>query len=226
MPSPHRILLAVCCAAIAIAASAADMSKTLRVAFSSAETGLDPQASYDVFSSDICRSIFDPLYTYDYFARPVKLIPNTAEALPVVTDGGRTYTIKIKRGIYFAADPAFKGKPRELTAEDYVYSIKRIIDPKVRSYWLYLLEKQPGGSRSGARQGARDRHARLRDEHRRAAGARPLHAAHPLQPSRLRVPVVAHERQFRRGRPRDRRRVQGREQPRDGQSRRHGPVSF
>jgi len=138
---PHRILLAVSCAAIAVAASAADMSKTLRVAFLSAETGLDPQASYDVYSSDICRSIFDPLYTYDYFARPVKLVPNTAEALPLVTDGGRTYTIKIKRGIYFAADPAFKGKPRELTAEDYVYSIKRIIDPKVRSYWLYLLEK-------------------------------------------------------------------------------------
>jgi ABC-type transport system substrate-binding protein len=137
----QRILAALFCALVAAAVPAADMSKTLRVAFSSAETGLDPQASYDVFSSDICRSIFDPLYTYDYFARPVKLVPNTAEALPVVTDGGRTYTIKIKRGIYFAADPAFKGKPRELTAEDYVYSFKRIIDPKVRSYWLYLFEK-------------------------------------------------------------------------------------
>ena len=118
----------------------------------------------------LCRAIFDPLYTYDYFARPVRLVPNTAESLPVVTDGGRTYTIKVKRGIYFAADPAFKGKPRELTAEDYVYSIKRIIDPKVRSYWLYLLEKNLVGSIRRARPGARHRHARLRDE--RSKGCR------------------------------------------------------
>ena len=136
-----QVLALVACAVFAAGAAAADMTKTLRVAFSSAETGLDPQASYDVYSSDICRAIFDALYTFDYFARPVRLVPNTAEGLPVVTDEGRTYTIKVKRGIYFADDPAFKGKPRELTADDYVYSIKRIIDPKVRSYWLYLLEK-------------------------------------------------------------------------------------
>jgi ABC-type transport system substrate-binding protein len=57
-----------------------------------------------------------------------------------VTDQGRTYTIKVRPGIRFAADPAFKGKPRELTAADYVYSFKRILDPKVRSYWLYIFE--------------------------------------------------------------------------------------
>ena len=124
-----------------VTAAAADMAKTLRVVFPIAENGFDPQAVYDVYSFDVCRAIFDPLYTYDYFARPVRLVPNTAESLPTVADGGRTYTIRVKRGIYFGADPAFKGKPRELTAEDYVYTIKRIIDPKVRSYWLYLLEK-------------------------------------------------------------------------------------
>jgi oligopeptide transport system substrate-binding protein len=132
-------LLGALCACGPVAA--ADMAKTLRVAFPVAETGFDPQAAYDLYSTDVCRAIFDALYTYDYFARPVRLVPNTAESLPVVTDGGRTYTIKVKRGILFAPDPAFKGKPRELVAEDYVYSIKRIADPKVRSYWLYLLEK-------------------------------------------------------------------------------------
>jgi oligopeptide transport system substrate-binding protein len=132
--------LSVLCA-FAFPVVAADMSKTLHVAFVQAETGFDPQASYDIYSSDVCRAIFDSLYTYDYFARPVRLVPNTADGTPVITDGGRTYTIKLKRGIYFAADPAFKGKRRELTADDYVYSIKRFADPKVRSYWLYLLEK-------------------------------------------------------------------------------------
>ena len=33
-------------------------------------------------------------------------------------------------GIYFADDPAFKGQQRELTAADYVYSWKRVLDPE------------------------------------------------------------------------------------------------
>jgi ABC-type transport system substrate-binding protein len=122
-------------------ATATDPAKTLRVAFPVAETGFDPQAVGDVYSFYVCRAIFDPPYTYDYFARPVRLVPNTADGLPQITDGGRTYTIRVRPGIYFAADPAFKGRRRELIAEDYVYSIKRIFDPKVRSYWLYLFER-------------------------------------------------------------------------------------
>ena len=116
------------------------MTKTLRVAFSVAETGFDPQVTSDIYSSAIISAIIDPLYVFDYFARPVRMVPNTAAALPQVTDGGRTYTIRVKPGIYFASDPAFRGKRRELTAEDYVYSIKRIFDPKVRSYWIYVFE--------------------------------------------------------------------------------------
>jgi len=134
-------VLALC----AVSAVAADMGKTLRVAFPIAETGFDPQAIGDEYSDAICRVIFDPLYRYDYFARPVRLVPNTADGLPQVTDGGRTYTIKIRPGIYFASDPAFGGKKRELTAADYVYSFKRILDPKVRSYDLYLLENKVVG---------------------------------------------------------------------------------
>jgi ABC-type transport system substrate-binding protein len=123
-----------------LATSAADMRKALHVAFPVAESGFDPQAIGDAYSDAVCLAIFDPLYRYDYFARPVALEPNTAEGLPQITDDGRTYTIRIKRGIHFADDPAFHGKPRELTADDYVYSIKRVFDPKVRSYWLYLFE--------------------------------------------------------------------------------------
>ena len=108
----------------------------------SAENGFDPQAIYDAYSARVCDAIFDPLYTYDYFARPARLVPNTADGLPVIGDGGRTYTIKVRRGIHFAPHPAFGNAKRELTAEDYVYSIKRILDPQVRSYSLYLLENR------------------------------------------------------------------------------------
>jgi ABC-type transport system substrate-binding protein len=121
-------------------ARAGDAPRTLRIEFRVAENGFDPQAAYDAFSSQLIDAIYDPPYTYDYFARPVKLVPRTADGLPQITDGGRTYTVRIRPGIYFANDPVFKGKRRELTAEDYLYAIRRHLDPKVRSYYLYLFE--------------------------------------------------------------------------------------
>jgi len=124
---------------------AAEPTKTLRVAFEAAETGFDPQAVNDNYSFMVCDSIFDALYTYDYFARPPRLVPNTAAGMPEISDGGRTFTIKVAPGIFFADDPVFKGKPRELTAEDYVYSIKRIFDPRVRSTSLFIFEQQLAG---------------------------------------------------------------------------------
>ena len=134
-------LVAVIALAVTPATLGADAPRTLHAAFPVAETGFDPQAIGDTYSDAVCLGIFDPLYRYDYFARPVVLEPNTADGMPEITDGGRTYTIKVKRGIFFAADPAFNGKKRELTAQDYVYSIKRVFDPKVRSYWLYIFEQ-------------------------------------------------------------------------------------
>ena len=141
MPRLCRQLLL--CAAVALSALAdAQPTKALRVAFLTAETGFDPQAAYDEYSAKVCNAIFDPLYTYDYFARPAKLVPNTADGMPTITDGGRTFVVKVRRGIYFASHPAFGGKKRELTADDYVFSIKRNLDPAVRSYYLYVFENQ------------------------------------------------------------------------------------
>ena len=49
--------------------------------------------------------------------------------MPEVTDNGKTYTVHVRKGIYFTPDPAFKGSKRELVAADYAYSLKRLIDP-------------------------------------------------------------------------------------------------
>ena len=89
---------------------AADVRKTLHVAFPVAETGFDPQASSDVYSNYVNRVIFDPLFRYDYLARPHKVIPNTAAALPEASRDGTEWTIRVKPGIHFSDDPAFKGK--------------------------------------------------------------------------------------------------------------------
>ncbi len=124
----------------AFAAQAADPAKILRVTFQAAETGFDPVRVSDYYSGTVIEAIFDPLLTYDYRARPATLVPNTADALPSISDGGRTYTLRVRPGIHFADDPAFKGVRRELTAADYAYSLRRFLDPKNHSPYTFLYE--------------------------------------------------------------------------------------
>jgi ABC-type transport system substrate-binding protein len=133
-------LLLLALTASSSASASADPAKVLRVAFDAAETGFDPVKVTDNYSSQVLRCVFERLLSYDYLARPAKLIPMTAEALPAVTNGGKTYTFKVRKGIYFQPDPAFKGQRRELTAADYAYSIKRFMDPANRSPWRFLVD--------------------------------------------------------------------------------------
>lgn len=114
--------------------------KTIRIAFRAVETGFDPQRIEDRYSVGICENLFEPLLTYDWLARPVRLVPLVAEAVPVGEEGGTRFTFKIKPGIYFADDPAFKGKKRELVAADMEYAIKRFRDPANRSPYSWLFE--------------------------------------------------------------------------------------
>ena len=141
------LALAVCVACAALpalaqprAAPAAPIVKTLRVAFPIAESGFDPQATSDLYSDHVQRAIFDTLYGFDYLARPYRRVPRTEAAMPQIDDGGRPWTIRVRPGLYFADDPAFQGKKRELTAADYIYAWKRLIDPRIRSPFSWYLQ--------------------------------------------------------------------------------------
>jgi ABC-type transport system substrate-binding protein len=114
--------------------------KVLHMFLSTSETGLDPAVASDLASLSLLENLFDPLLRYDYLARPVKLTTNTVTAMPQVLDGGKTYIFHLRPGIFFTPDPAFKGKKREVTAADYVYSLKRLYDPALRSPWAYMFE--------------------------------------------------------------------------------------
>jgi ABC-type transport system substrate-binding protein len=116
--------------------------KVLRYAFEIAETGFDPAQLSDAYSRIATENIFDALYSYDYLARPAKVVPNVALGMPVISADFRSYTVKIKPGIFFADDPAFGGKKRELTAFDFAYSYKRIFDPKTKSQLYSDLEEE------------------------------------------------------------------------------------
>ena len=148
----RRRLLGAAAAAAALPASAVQASapaspKVLRLALVTAETILDPpQTNSDANTVAILSNILESPLGYDYLARPVQLVPRTAAALPEVSPDGRSITVRIRPGILFADDPAFKGRPRELVAQDYVYAIKRFYDPQYNSGDLYLFEnaKLPG----------------------------------------------------------------------------------
>jgi len=124
----------------AAGAHAADPAKILRITFQAAETGFDPVKVSDYYSGMVISGIFDPLLTYDYLARPAQLVPNTAGEMPRISGDGKTYTVKVKPGIFFADDAVFKGAKRELTALDYAYSLRRFLDPKNNSPYAFLFE--------------------------------------------------------------------------------------
>jgi ABC-type transport system substrate-binding protein len=107
--------------------------KTLRVSFPVAETGFDPAQINDLYSRTVTAHIFEGLYRYDHLARPATIRPLTAAGMPEVSADFRTWTVRLRPGIRFADDPAFKGAGRELVAQDYVYALKRFADPATRS---------------------------------------------------------------------------------------------
>jgi len=126
-----RALVAAAFFAAALAAHAADANKVLRIASDDIDT-LDPVQLQDYYSQNIASVIFEGLYEWHYLGNPPSPVPRTAAALPTYSADRRTWTMKVKPGIFFTDDPAFKGKPRELVAEDYVYAIKRYLDPNLR----------------------------------------------------------------------------------------------
>ena len=139
-----RTLAAVLSFSLLQAAAAAPVSapapKVLHMFLSTSESGLDPAVGSNLETLALLENLFDPLLHYDYLARPVKLQGNTATGMPEVSTDGKTYTFHIRPGIYFTPDPAFKGNKRELTAQDYVYSLKRLYDPALKSPWAYLFD--------------------------------------------------------------------------------------
>ncbi|MBC9229939.1 ABC transporter substrate-binding protein [bacterium SPL81] len=124
----------------------AQAEKVLRIAFEAPDDGFDMVKTYNFYSGNVADVIFERLLQYDYLANPVKLVPSTAQSMPIIKENGKVYIFKIQPGIYFTDDVVFKGKRRELIAEDYVYSIKRILDPKNRSSSYSFIDNKIVGA--------------------------------------------------------------------------------
>lgn len=115
--------------------------KTYRHSEDGKPASLDPVKASTQYSNLVVLNVFDTLYTYKYLRRPYELKPNLAAAMPQVSDDGLTYVIKLKRGVHFHPHAAFaNGQGREVTAEDFVYSVKRSFDPKTGASGAWLWQ--------------------------------------------------------------------------------------
>jgi oligopeptide transport system substrate-binding protein len=103
-------------------------------------SGFDPIHASDLYSGNEMGKVYEGLYEFHPLKRPYELMPNLAESLPIVSEDGLIYTFKIKKGVFFHDSPAFKdAKGRELKADDVLYSLRRLADPKLsaKGWWLF-----------------------------------------------------------------------------------------
>ena len=90
----------------------AQADKVLRVAFPAPDDGFDMVKTSNFYSGNIADVIFERLLQYDYLANPVKLVPATAQSLPIFINNFQVYIFKINLDIYFTNDHACHDRGR------------------------------------------------------------------------------------------------------------------
>ena len=95
---------------------------------------LDPHKTSTVYEADILRDMFLGLTTEDAKS---EIIPGAAESW-TVSDDGKTYTFKLRQGATWS-----DGSP--VTAEDFVFSWQRVLDPATGSEYASMLYPVAGG---------------------------------------------------------------------------------
>lgn len=112
----------------------------LRFGTSGVVKSLDPAIGSDLVSRNMCGVIYDTLLQYDYPNIPYKLEPSMLAQMPKVSADGKTYTFKLRSDLYFHDSELFKSpEERRVTADDVIFSFKRIIDSRMNSpvYWIF-----------------------------------------------------------------------------------------
>lgn len=116
---------------------------------------LDPIHAHDLFSHQMAAQVYEGLYHFHYLDRPLRVEPLLASELPAISNDGKTYTIPLKKNIRFHPHPSFKDpNNRFFVAEDFIYSIKRLADPKNKSESYWVVENKIVGLDEWRKNGA------------------------------------------------------------------------
>lgn len=105
-----------------VVATTAAATPTLTWLMGTAPQSLDPGLDYTTQGSEFNSVIYTGLTAYKHAAgnASTTLIPGLATALPKVSDGGKTYTVTLRKGLKFS-----NGKPA--SASDFLYTVERAI---------------------------------------------------------------------------------------------------
>lgn len=139
------VLTLICCACVGAYLVKKDFffsrntDQSLNLILDSKIKTFDPVNAFDDDSLMVMAQSVQMLYQYHYLKRPYEIIPNLAESLPVISNNGKKYIIKIKRGVFYHPHQAFKGK-RELLANDFVLQMKRVAFAPLKSVGRFLFE--------------------------------------------------------------------------------------
>lgn len=108
--------------------------------------GFDPASASDVASASAVARVYEGLVQVAYLDRPYRVEPLLAAAMPEVSSDGLVYTFPLRPGIRFQDDACFPGGAgREVTAEDFIYSFKRLADAKTASTGWWILDGRIAG---------------------------------------------------------------------------------
>lgn len=128
-----------------------DPGMTIRIAAPERIRGLDPAFADDATTAQEVGRAYEGLFQYHYLKRPYELIPALAVSMPEVSADGTLLTIRLRKGVLFQDDPCFQvtgGKGRELTADDAVYSFKRLADPAIGASGSWIFDGRIKGYRA------------------------------------------------------------------------------
>jgi peptide/nickel transport system substrate-binding protein len=111
------------CAALANAGQQGEATSpdVLRATFASFPDYMDPALSYTAEGWAAMYDTYIPLLTYKHASgrEGSEVIPGLAKDLPEITDGGKTYTLFLRRGLRYS-----NGRP--VRASDFEYAVERM----------------------------------------------------------------------------------------------------
>jgi len=119
-------------------------------------SSMDPAAASSLYAARAVQLVYEPLLEFDYRVRPYTLVPGLAESLPDVHSNGLVYVFRLHPDARFQSDRCFgtdaAGQPRgrPVTADDVVFSLKRLADRRVASPGAWLVEDTVAGMRAFA----------------------------------------------------------------------------
>lgn len=134
-----------------------DDSRVFRYNESAGITSLDPAFARNLENMWAVNQLFDGLVELDENLRVVPLIAESWE----ISDSGRVYTFLLRDDVFFHRDSTSAAAARRVTAQDFVFSFNRILDPELASpgQWIFAPVDRSG---AGGFEALDDRTLRIR----------------------------------------------------------------